>query len=157
MRRRLSQIMYPITMIDLLFIAAGNVSVWERFLLEDCMIEISNIDVFSSLPRWEDDIENGQLARPFTSIYCCEEPLLLLENCSYPERAHRESVTSVLPALESLLVERLNLSGPVQEAIGQFVAARQFAQLQWGTVTEWSILDRTRLLLFIILLFLDPD
>jgi hypothetical protein len=38
-----------------------------------------------------------------------------------------ESVTNVFPALESLLVERLNLSGPVQEAIGQFVAARQLA------------------------------
>jgi hypothetical protein len=36
-----------------------------------------------------------------------------------------ERVTDVLPALESLFFEGLLPSGPVQEAIGRFVAARQ--------------------------------
>jgi hypothetical protein len=36
-----------------------------------------------------------------------------------------ERMTDVLPALESLFLEGFQHSGPVQEAIGQFVAARQ--------------------------------
>jgi hypothetical protein len=33
----------------------------------------------------------------------------------------------VLPALQTLFLEDLNLSGPVQEAIGSFVSGRQFS------------------------------
>ena len=36
-----------------------------------------------------------------------------------------ESVASAFPALENLFVEKLQLSGPIQEAFGQFCAARQ--------------------------------
>ncbi len=36
-----------------------------------------------------------------------------------------EGVVEILPALQSLLLEELNPAGPVQEAIGQFIAARQ--------------------------------
>jgi hypothetical protein len=36
-----------------------------------------------------------------------------------------ERTTDVLPALESLFLEKLPPSGPVQEAFGQFIAARQ--------------------------------
>ena len=38
-----------------------------------------------------------------------------------------ERVLEVLPALQSLFLEELHPSGPVHEAIGKFVAARQLA------------------------------
>jgi hypothetical protein len=38
-----------------------------------------------------------------------------------------EGLTNVLPALESLALEELRSSGPVQEAIGKFVAARELS------------------------------
>ena len=89
------------------------------------------IDGFFSLPRWEDDIENGQwldLLLPFTivkNLYLSWK--IASRIISALEELIGESVISVLPALESLFVERLNLSGPVQEAIWPFVAARRLA------------------------------
>ncbi len=38
-----------------------------------------------------------------------------------------ERVTEVLPALQTLFLEEDHLLGPVQEAIGKFVATRQLA------------------------------
>jgi len=38
-----------------------------------------------------------------------------------------ERATEVLPALQTLFLTNLSLSGPVQDAIDQFVAARQLA------------------------------
>ena len=89
------------------------------------------IDAFSSLPRWEDDIENGQwldLLRPFTvakNLYLSWK--IAPRIVTALQELIGESVTSVLPALQRLLVEKLNILGPVQEVIGQFVAARQLA------------------------------
>jgi hypothetical protein len=89
-----------------------------------------DIDGFSSLPRWDDDIENGQwldLLRPFTIV---KNLYLSWRFASRIVAALQELIeeTSVLPALETLHVERFNLSEPVQEAIGQLVAARQLAR-----------------------------
>jgi hypothetical protein len=89
------------------------------------------IDSFSPLPRWKDDIENGpwlDLLRPFAvvkNLYFSWQ----IASCIVAalQELIEESVTIVLPALQSLIVDRLNLSGPVQEAMGQFVAARQLA------------------------------
>jgi hypothetical protein len=36
-------------------------------------------------------------------------------------------ITEVLPSLQNIFVEKLELSGPFQENIGQFVAARQLS------------------------------
>jgi len=100
-----------------------------------------DIDGFSSLLRWEDDIENSQwldLLRPFTvvkSVYFSWQ--IASRIVAALQDLIGERVTSVLPALESLLVERLNQSGPVQEAIGQFVAARQLASRPIA-VTHWD-------------------
>jgi hypothetical protein len=51
-----------------------------------------------------------------------------------------ERVADVLPALESIFLEELQPSGPVQEAIGQFVAARQLLGRPVVAVSPW---DRT--------------
>ena len=87
-------------------------------------------DGISSLPRWEDDIDNGQwldLLRPF----------IVVKNLYFSWQIASRIVTalqelieeiSVLPALETLLVERFKLSGPIQEAIEQIVAARQLVR-----------------------------
>jgi hypothetical protein len=79
--------------------------------------------------QWQDDIENGQwleIFRPFTAVtnlFVCKE----FAHCIAPalQELVRERVVVVLPALENLFLEELQPSGPVQEAIGQFVAARR--------------------------------
>ena len=98
--------------------------------LEDLHI---GIDSSSSLPRWEDDIENGQwldVLRPFAVVKNLYFSWIIAPRIvAALQELIEESAISVLPALETLLVERLDrgLSGPVQEAIGQFIAARQLA------------------------------
>jgi len=81
------------------------------------------------------------MVRSVMSIYHCEECLLLLANCvtycSCPARSHREKSYQRVTALESLLVERLNQSGPVQEAIGQFVATCQLTSRPIA-ITHWD-------------------
>ncbi len=80
-------------------------------------------------PRWQDDIEDGQwleVLHPFTNV-----KFLYISRELTPFIAHAlqelvgERVIEVLPALQILFLGELHLSGPVQEAIGKFVAARQ--------------------------------
>ena len=89
------------------------------------------IESFSALPRWEDDTENSQWLdnlRPFIVVKnVCLSWRIALRLVAALQELVGDSVTSVLPVLECLLVDRLNLSGPLQEAIAQFVAARQLA------------------------------
>ena len=40
-----------------------------------------------------------------------------------------ERVTEVLPVLQNIFVQELEPSGPTQEALGQFIAARQLSGL----------------------------
>jgi hypothetical protein len=79
--------------------------------------------------KWHADIENMQwleICHSFTSVknlYVKKElPQWIAPALQEPVR---ERVTDVLPALECLYLEELQPSGTVQEAIGQFVAARQ--------------------------------
>jgi hypothetical protein len=83
------------------------------------------------LEDWEDDVESGQwreLLRTFISV---ED--LYISSSSMPRIAPalqelvEEGVTGVLPALQTLFLEEMPLSGPFQEAIGKFVSARQLA------------------------------
>ena len=52
-----------------------------------------------------------------------------------------ERLTEVLPALQNIFIEDLELSGPIQEALGQFVAARQLSGLP-VVVHNWDRVDR---------------
>jgi hypothetical protein len=83
------------------------------------------------LEDWEDDVESGQwreLLRTFISVKD-----LYISSSSMPRIAPalqelvEEGVTGVLPALQTLFLEEMPLSGPFQEAIGKFVSARQLA------------------------------
>ena len=80
-------------------------------------------------PSWQDDTENAQwleLLRPFTAVknlYFSKEftsriaPVL--------EELVGERGVEIMPALQGLFLEDVNLAGRVREAIGRFVAARQ--------------------------------
>lgn len=48
-----------------------------------------------------------------------------------------EGVTDVMPALETLFWEELQPSGPVRDAIGRFVAARQLSGRPIA-VSDWN-------------------
>jgi hypothetical protein len=95
------------------------------------------------LSQWQDENENTQwleVFHRFTSVknlYVCKEfaqciALALQELVG-------EIMMEALPALESLFLEELQPSGPVQEAIGQFVAARQLSGHPVA-ISDW---DRT--------------
>ena len=67
-----------------------------------------------------------EILRPFTAVknlYISKE----LAHCIalFLKGLVKERLTDVLPALESLFLEELYPSGPIQEAIRSFVAARQ--------------------------------
>jgi hypothetical protein len=79
--------------------------------------------------KWQDDVESMQwleILQPFTALknlYVSKK----LVRCIVPplQELVEERVTDVLPALESVFLEGLQPSGPVQKAIGKFAAARQ--------------------------------
>ena len=80
-------------------------------------------------PVWEDNIDSAlwlELLRPFTTV----KDLFLSEKISlHVVPALQELVggrtIEVLPALQNVFIEGLQPSGPVEEGVGKFVAARQ--------------------------------
>ena len=81
--------------------------------------------------QWQDDIENVQwleVFHPFTALknlYVSEKFVQGIVTAL--QALIEESLTDVLPALESVFLEGFQSSGLVQEAIGQFIAARQLS------------------------------
>jgi hypothetical protein len=80
-------------------------------------------------PHWQDDFENSQwleILHPFTAV---KNLYLSKDLASGVARSLQDlvrgRVTESLPALQNLFLEELHASGPVAEAIGRFVAARQ--------------------------------
>jgi hypothetical protein len=95
------------------------------FILEDLDI----VEDYSGELEWKGNIENTQwleLLRPFTGV---KNLFLSKEFARRIVPALQEldggRTTRVLPALENILLEGLEPSGPVWKAIGQFVATRQ--------------------------------
>ena len=86
--------------------------------------------VYSELD-WKDDIEDDQwleLLRPFTSVkslYLSEE--FQPNIASALQELVGGRTTEVLPSLQNIFLEKFEPSGAFQEAIGQFVAARQLS------------------------------
>jgi hypothetical protein len=77
--------------------------------------------------HWQDDIEDSQwleVLHPFTAV---KYLYLSREFASLIAPALRELAAEVLPSLQNLFLKDLDPSGPVQGAIGKFVAARQLA------------------------------
>ena len=80
---------------------------------------------------WEDDFENRvwlELLHPFTDVknLYLSEKLAPLIGPALQELVEGRT-TEVLPALQNIFLERFKSLGPVEEGIGQFVAARQVA------------------------------
>jgi hypothetical protein len=100
--------------------------------------------------RWQDDIEDSQwleVLQPFTALKDLHVSTEFLPRFApaFQELAG-EHVTEMLPALQSLFLEKLHPSGPVREAIQKFVAARQLAGRPIA-VSHWDgIADGRRLL-----------
>ena len=91
------------------------------------------LDIFEDCGplHWQDDIENAQwleLLRPFTSVkvLVLSGQLVSLVAPALGELIG-ERVTEVLPALQTIFVQNLRLTGPSpwQKEIGQFITARQ--------------------------------
>ena len=91
-------------------------------------------------PDWQDDIEISQwleLLHPFTAVkdlYISEG--LIPHIAPALKELVGERVSEVLPALQTLFLPETLLE-PVQEAIGQFIAARQIAG-QPITTSHWD-------------------
>jgi hypothetical protein len=76
---------------------------------------------------WQDDIEDSQwleVLYPFTAV---KYLYLSQELTSRIAPALQELAAEVLPSLQNLFLEDIRPSGPIQGAIGKFVAARQLA------------------------------
>jgi hypothetical protein len=94
-----------------------------------------------SPPRWQGDVESSQwleLLLTFTavkSLYISQE--LAPRVAPSLQELVGERVTEVLPGLQTIFLEETLTSGPVQEAIGQFVAAREHASYPI-TTSHWE-------------------
>ena len=95
----------------------------------------------SQQKQFQVDIENDQwpeFFHPFSAVknlYLSEEITLSVARAL--QELSGESVTEVLPALQNIFVEGLEPLGPVQEAIGIFIAARQLHGNP-VTVRDWE-------------------
>jgi hypothetical protein len=83
-------------------------------------------------PPWTDDMENDKWLELLHFFPIVENLYLSEEIAQRVARALQEVPaerlpTDVLPALQNLFIERLQPTGPVQEAIRKFVAARQLS------------------------------
>ena len=94
-----------------------------------------------SQPDWKDNIENRVwmgLLHPFTTVknlYISEKIELRIGPALQGLVEGR--TTEVLPTLENIFLEGLELSGRVQEGIGKFVAARQVSSHP-TTISRWA-------------------
>ena len=81
--------------------------------------------------NWQDDFESSQWLELFQSFTFVKDLYISRELVSLIARALRELVgeraTEVLPALQTLFLEEIRPLWSEEEAIGQFVAARQFS------------------------------
>jgi len=104
---------------------------------------VERLYICDSHARWQGDIRLEtdhwvDLLRPFTSVKS-----LYLSQVIVPRIAPAlqeligERVVGVLPALQTLFLEDLNLSEPVQEAIGSFISGRQFSS-HLVAVSRWE-------------------
>ena len=82
-------------------------------------------------PAWQDDMENSQwleLLQPFMAVkdlYLSKQVAFRI--APFLQDISKETALEVLPALQNLFLEESQVSEPIQEATGQFVAARQLS------------------------------
>ena len=102
---------------------------------------LENLYIRERKLAWDDYTENAQwleLLEPFTAVknlYLFKE--LTARIATVFQELVGEGVVEILPALQGLFLEEVNSAGPVQEAIGQFVAARQLSSHPIA-VSHWA-------------------
>jgi hypothetical protein len=88
-------------------------------------------EISEMYPSWKDNIENSQWLELFLTFTAVKDLYLSQEFAPHIVPALQElvgeRVTEVLPALETLFLEETLPSKPLQEAIDQFVNARELA------------------------------
>ena len=107
-------------------------------ILEDLYITQNT----ASEPDWKDNIEDTlllELFHPFSAV----TNLYLSEKFAPRIAPALEELVGVLPTLQNIFVEGLEPSGPVQEGIRKFVAARPATSLplaisNWDGIRPWS-------------------
>jgi hypothetical protein len=94
---------------------------------------VERLYICGDYARWRGDIrvENDhwlEFLRPFTSVKSLYLSRVIVQRIAPAlQELIGERVAGVLPALQILFLEDLDLSGPVQEAIGSFVSGRRFS------------------------------
>jgi hypothetical protein len=92
---------------------------------------VEHLSILENASPRQDDIENSQwleLLRPFTAVmdlYICRELLSRITHAL--QELIGERATELMPALQTLSSREPFPSGPVQDAIENFVASRQLA------------------------------
>ena len=124
---------------------SSMIPVLTSFLSSICIVE--HLYIYGPddlLPLWKDDVEGVQWPEIFLPFTVAKNLYLSKEIAQFIAPALRElvkeSVRNVLPALENIFLEELEPSRPVQDAIGQFIAARQLLDHPVN-VSQWN---RTR-------------
>jgi hypothetical protein len=84
-----------------------------------------------SRPRWEEDVENIQWLE-FLHLFTTVKTVSLSEEFTprvvpASQDLSGERIMEVLPALQSVFSPESSLSGPVEEALAQFLTARQLS------------------------------
>jgi hypothetical protein len=93
-------------------------------------------------PHWQDDVEDGlwlELLRPFVAVknlYISKD--IVPRVAPALEELVGVRTTSVLPTLESIFLEGLQQSGPLQKGIEMFVAARQLISHPVAVSRSWD-------------------
>jgi hypothetical protein len=116
-----------------------TVSEWQLSSLEQvCTSSLPPVSTLEDLyifenranpPRWQDEVANTlwlELLHPFAAVrnlYLCEKIVPHITPALQELAGAR--TTEVLPTLENIFLEGLQPSGPLQEGIEKFIAARQ--------------------------------
>ena len=119
-----------------------NLSFLQRLIPGVEHLYIQDLPYLGSEPPWQDDIEGSQwleLLRPFTAVndlYISKKFVPLIAPAL--QKLVGERATEALPALRTLFLREMHSSGPVQEAIEQFVAARRQLSSHPIAVSQWE-------------------
>jgi hypothetical protein len=88
---------------------------------------VEHLYIYGRQPYWQDDIENSQwleVLHPFTAVKYLYLSKIFASRIT---SALQELAGEVLPSLQNIFLEGVYPSGPIQGAIGKFVASRQLA------------------------------
>jgi hypothetical protein len=117
--------------------------VWTSSLTQAFTATVERLYICDNHANWRRNIpvENNhwlELLRPYTSVKSLYLSRVIMQRIAPAlQELIGERVAGVLPALQTLFLEDVDLSGPVQEAVGSFVSGRQFSSYPVA-VSHWE-------------------